>query len=296
MINTLSNIIKSTDEDFTEAWRSVSNIDRINTMRMHSDIEENQEHILDESEDEYEQSLGGSLSRIRIRLITILEILKLPTLLAEFTQEWTKYAQKATKLEFSHQIGELYCPSLECLNSYYLIIKELTSETKDIEAYISAYEINQLTGILRATPKIIYDRKLVPKNEAEVRKSIYEVLTTIFPDTARELDLPSTIKTYKPDIGIRHLKTLIEYKFSTDENDLKQAIDGIMADIPAYSGHASWQHFFAVFYITAPFYTEDQIRSHFDKKMIQNWKFLVVQGDGKRTKKKRQKSSKNKPN
>jgi hypothetical protein len=137
--------------------------------------------------------------------------------------------------------------------------------------------------ILESTPKIIQRAKLMPENEGQVREQIREVLGYAFRDVVREVPIPKNIKTYHPDIGVRSLMAAAEYKFIDKEAEAKAALDGIYADMHGYAGHSDWRSFYAVFYMTAPFYTQKDVEQEFRLvKAELSWTSMVLVGPGER--------------
>jgi len=61
-----------------------------------------------------------------------------------------------------------------------------------------------------------------------------------FRDATRSIDLPQSIKTYKPDLGVRSLQAAIEYKYANTKEKVKTALDAIYSDMRSYSGHSQW--------------------------------------------------------
>jgi hypothetical protein len=137
--------------------------------------------------------------------------------------------------------------------------------------------------ILANTPKIIDRAGLSPSSEAQVREAVREVLQFSFRDVVREIPLAKNLKVYKPDIGVRSLMAAAEYKFIDSETEAKTALDGIYADMRGYSGHPEWRSFYAVFYMTSPFYTQKDVDAEFELvKADLSWKPVVLVGPGKR--------------
>jgi hypothetical protein len=141
-------------------------------------------------------------------------------------------------------------------------------------------------NILASTPKIVASGRLIPSNEAQVRNAVRKVLGFAFPDVVREVPIPKNLKTYKPDIGVRSLLAAAEYKYIDSKSEAKSALDGIYADMRGYSGSHEWRSFYAVLYLTGPFYTQKDVEAEFELvKADLSWKPLVVFGDGRRTSK-----------
>jgi len=172
-------------------------------------------------------------------------------------------------------------------------LNALTSHVK-IESeseYENTNSIMLLEQILRGTAKMLSDREIEPTNEAEVRNEVYKTLIHVFPDTVREIPIAKISKTYKPDIGVRRLKSAIEYKFVSTSTEAKTAIGGIFEDINGYEGSLDWTTFYAVIYMTDNFITQDQVEAEFTlSKVPHHWKPIVVFGKGKREPKTKKKN------
>lgn len=150
-------------------------------------------------------------------------------------------------------------------------------------------EGREVTGLrvfetmLHNTPKIIERGGLKPSNEAEVRSAVRAVLQLAFRDVVREVPIPKSIKTYRPDIGVPSLMAAAEYKFIDLQQEAKAALEGIYADMRGYAGHHSWRSFYAVLYMTNNFYNQADVDHEFRLvKADLNWTPLVVIGPGAR--------------
>lgn len=150
-------------------------------------------------------------------------------------------------------------------------------------------EGREVTGLrvfetmLQNTPKIIERAGLSPSNETEVKDEVRDVLRFAFRDVVREVPIPKSIKTYRPDIGVPSLMAAAEYKFIDSTQEAKAALDGIYADMRGYSGHHAWRSFYAVLYMTGNFYTQADVDHEFRLvKADLDWTPLVVVGPGAR--------------
>lgn len=198
----------------------------------------------------------------------------------KLNQELSEYKNKIEKLALAPYLDVLYSPVLFIFKAHLSAITYHVEINNELESVNSHFLLER---ILRGTPKILEDRSIIPKNEAEVRKEVYNLLIHVFPDTVREFPIVKISKSYKPDIGIKSLKSAIEYKFIDSLTELKTAIGGIFEDIHGYDGSKDWTTFYAVFYMTKSFLTSDQIEAEFKLANVpNNWKLIAVTGDGKR--------------
>jgi hypothetical protein len=141
-----------------------------------------------------------------------------------------------------------------------------------------------LRNILNKTAVIIKDRGLVPRNESDVRNAILEVCNYSFIDAMREVGIPRILKHTKGDIGVPSLRTMIEFKFINSKSEMKSSLDGVYADMKGYK-HNDWDTFYGVFYMTQPFYTQEDVEKEFEMVSAdKTWTPIVVHGPGTRTK------------
>jgi len=137
--------------------------------------------------------------------------------------------------------------------------------------------------VLQNTPKIIEAKNLVPSNEAQVRHAVMEVLGFCFRDVVREIPISKNIKVYKPDIGVTSLMAAPEYKFIDSREKAKQSLGELYTDMKGYSGRYDWRSFYAVLYMTGPFYSQKDVDEEFRVvKADLSWTPIVVVGAGSR--------------
>ena len=75
-----------------------------------------------------------------------------------------------------------------------------------------------------------------------------------------------------------------QYKFIDSHADAKKALDETYADIKGYSGRYDWRSFYAIFYMTRPFYSQKAADEEFRLvKAELSWIPIVVVGAGGRT-------------
>ena len=141
-------------------------------------------------------------------------------------------------------------------------------------------------NILQNAGKIIKARTFEPKNEREIRTALREVLGFAFPDVVKEVRIEKSLKSYHPDIGVTSLMAAAEVKFVTTKEEATAALDGIYADLKGYSGRDDWRSFYAVIYMTEPFYSQKDVEREFRLvKAELSWTPFVVLGAGARKKK-----------
>lgn len=268
------NFIQNLDSQLSEATKIVDDLEE---MSYYSDVRH--EHY-----EFNELKLKGEIFEMHLKVIFALEYLGLATLLEKFKAEYEKYKDNITTLEIVPHIDILHSPVISLIWHFKNVIN-CQFEDKKSKDIIMGNDLSILERMLKGTAKIIADRKVLPKNEADVQKEIYNILLHVFPDTVREIPIPKIAKTFKPDLGIKHLKCAIEYKFVDSEKEAKLCIGGIFEDMMGYEGTDDWKTFFAVIYMTDNFMTQDQIVAEFElSKAKKNWKPIVVVGKGERKK------------
>jgi hypothetical protein len=272
-------------KDFLDANQLISDIERAEWDTMHS--HEHQEHhpYYDEEKEFNQERLVENLEGIKLKIDFAHEYLGLTKMSKKLTKELEKYNGEFGELKFISFVDVFYSPVKWILTRH---LNALTSHIKiETESeYEHTNSMMLLEQILRGTPKMLSDRKIEPTNEAEVRNEVYKTLIHVFPDTVREIPIAKISKTYKPDIGIKRLKSAIEYKFVDSESEAKLAIGGVFEDINGYAGSKDWTTFYAVIYMTDNFLTQDQVEAEFKlSKVPHHWKPIVVFGKGKRERK-----------
>lgn len=241
------------------------------------------ELIKEDEKDFNEEVLKFQLNSIINRIFIALDYLDLSATLEKFKLDIEKESNSEL-IKYEGWIDIHYSPKLNFLKDFVnsiLVDKELDNEVFENNSF------HILERILKGTPKIIFDRNIQPKNEAEVQREMQKVLIHVFPDTLREFSIPKITKTYKPDFGIKSLKCAIEYKFVDSEEEAKKFCGSIFEDVGAYEGYEDWKIFYAVIYMTQPFLTQEQVEEEFKiAKIPKNWKPIIVYGLGGRKKNK----------
>ena len=240
-------------------------------------------HYYNEENEMTESELKWRLERAYISLSLLMEHLSLTQFLSQFQAGFSNFEGKLEQVNSAPYIGDFYSEAHIYLRKYLFSLSALFGA--DLEKQQLNEKKSTLEGILLNTPKIIFDRGVEPKNEAEVRKSVYDLLIHVFPDTVREVPIIQNTKTYKPDIGVKSLSTAIEYKFADSAEEVKKAVGGLYEDMRGYAGSRDWNQFYAVIYMTNAFYTQQQVMSEFQHTSADaNWKPLLVIGQGARAK------------
>jgi hypothetical protein len=272
-------LLQDIAEQISAGWNSVSKIQGL-THYLRGDND-----FYDEEHDLARLEFKSQLKRLYISICALIEAIGMTELLAQFRSDYAEIPAKSlADLDFIPYVGELHSDTLGLFWKYHSTLSSLLGE--DTKQQIEDERRKQFEGILINTPKIVRDREIEPSNEAEVRKCVYDLLIHVFPDAVRETSIIQGTKTYKPDIGIKSLKTAAEYKFADSAEEVKKAIGGLYEDMRGYAGSEDWKHFFAVVYMTDAFFTQQQIMAEFKHTSAdENWKPILVIGKGARKKK-----------
>lgn len=207
-------LLKDIDEQISEGWSSVNKLEAL-SYRLSGEN--------DYADEEYEMemiSFESQLERIYISICLLLESLGYTSLLQDFKTGFAKFDGKLTSFSTLPYVGEQHSDVLGYFWKYHRTLSSLfgvDAKESDDRKQRSLFE-----SILQNTAKIVYDRKMQPTSEAEVRRCVYDLLIHVFPDTVREIPIAQITKTYKPDIGVRSLKAAAEYKYAVSEEEAKK--------------------------------------------------------------------------
>jgi hypothetical protein len=268
-------LLRDIDEQISDGWISVRNLESLSFDLTSANNYSDEEHEMEEL------AFESKLKRIHISLSLLLESLGYAELLGEFKNGYSKFVGNLTGTSVLPYVGERHSDVLGYFGQFHRTLSTLLGV--DVQETEQWKERALLESILQNTPKIVYDRDIEPSSEAEVRKCVYDILIHVFPDTVREIPIAQVTKTYKPDLGVRSLKTAVEYKYAVDETEAKTFIGGFYEDMRAYAGSEDWRQFYAVLYMTKPFFTLQQIQAEF--KIVgadKNWTPILVHGNGRR--------------
>lgn len=260
-------LVRDLERSFSQAW----------------DIFADYQYALMSNQDQsyYEEPLRDHIKSIWVRLQFAYEALGLSDLLAELRAGFEAHRDSLTSVGMT-MTGYPDSPSLSYLGMYFRPLKASVPSTEEADRAVA---VQQLERVLLGTPKLVKDRNLQPASEKDVRKAMYDLLIHFYPDTVREVSIAKQSKVYKPDIGVPSLKAAIEYKFVDSEKELKTALGGIYTDVAGYAGSEDWKVFFAVVYMTEPYFTQAQVEAEFKlSKVDRSWKPLLVVGKGARKK------------
>jgi len=120
----------------------------------------------------------------------------------------------------------------------------------------------KLENFLRKTPMILKDINVIPRNEPEMNRHMLHIIQYFFDDATGNYKIPKGFQNFTPDIVIRSLKTLVEFKLAKEKKHLKQLIRGIYEDTIGYSDPYGLKFYYSVFYMKEHYMTENQIKTY----------------------------------
>jgi hypothetical protein len=229
----------------------------------------------DYERDSTEFSLRVTIEKIYRQSVVLAERLGLPFYAAEILKARQKVRDLTRMVPSQWGPEALECPALAIAVDFFGPLEEMVEGPM-----ISGLEVFET--ILHNSAKIMYERGEKPSNEAEVRREIFSILKCTFHDAVREIPITKLFKTFKPDLGVRSLKAAAEYKYADTEQRVKEVLDGIYADMRGYAGDHRWKTFYAVIYMTQPFYSQQQIEKEFrNVSADRNWIPILLTGPGR---------------
>jgi hypothetical protein len=260
------------EDELREAHEALSEVDRLERSGDMSMID-------NPEDDRYEiatLTLSYHIDRALRAIGALAERLHVPSIEREVSKLRSKPARIAeTTRPFD---GDIHSEALQIAYNCFHPLRAM-SDAKAVTAHAV------LRNILDNSAVILRQAGVSPKNETEVRNAVLEVCRYSFPDAIKEVGIPQIIKTSKADIGVQSLRTVIEFKFVDTKQEMATALDGVYADMKGYT-HPDWDTFYGVFYMTGPFYVQEDVRRQFEiVRADARWSPVVVQGGGARVSK-----------
>lgn len=118
-----------------------------------------------------------------------------------------------------------------------------------------------------------------PKNEKEVHDRIEVFLRCLYPDLIRKPPLAKPVVSFIPDSGIPSIRTLIEYKFMSNQTQAGVIANEILADTRGYA-ESGWMQMVFVIYETKRFKTPYEWRQLlFSCGLKENIQLIVLHGE-----------------
>lgn len=111
-------------------------------------------------------------------------------------------------------------------------------------------EVAPLIEILKRCEKYLVHPTLFawpPCGEADVHERIEELLACNYPRLQHKPRLNKSIKNFEPDTGLPSIKTLVEYKYVSSQDDARRIVEEILADIGGYQSRDYVQFVFLIY-------------------------------------------------
>lgn len=211
-----------------------------------------------------------------------LEQLDLPRTRRQLTSDFRSFEKKGlSKTRFLPDFDSTECKPLECLQHYVDGIRLLSDTT---ESSLEQHERSRLEVLLRDTAVLTRKRGIAPRKEQDIQDVMNDYLSAAFPSYSTGFSIAGTLKNFKPDGGVRNLRTAIEFKFANSEQELNTALGGVFEDIAGYSGSDDWTRFYSVVYMTEPFKSEAAFGGDLKRAGATAWQAVLVNGSGQRKK------------
>jgi hypothetical protein len=209
--------------------------------------------------EEGKEMLEFYLAKSQQLVAMALEIGGLHETRTELLHEWRDFVDKKslTVTETTRYDAEWSRP-LEYLET---VVQGMKGAIGEGISSAEGFELAKFEAILKKTAYVVrHQRSITPQSEKDIRDVMHDYLSVFFPGYTTKLTIAKPIKTFIPDGGVPSLKAAIEFKFATSEKEVKQALDGIYADMIGYGGSQDWKRFYTVVYQTDEFVAEDAFR------------------------------------
>lgn len=229
--------------------------------------------LRDEPSEEYVQYW---LENAFIEMRLFLETANLLNALESIKRLHSLAKKNYSKADVSPESGEPYLIWASKLRQYVHAAESIFGEPK------SGTITKDVVEILRATQYSIIDPKCfdhAPRNERDVHVRIEAVLQCVFPDLINKPPITKQIKHFEPDTGLPSIRTLIEYKFITCNDEAKRVAEEVLADTRGYISQ-EWNQFVYVIYETKRIKPEKQWNQLFRSSDVgSNTSILVIHGE-----------------
>ncbi|MDS4068468.1 MAG: hypothetical protein RKO24_02490 [Candidatus Competibacter sp.] len=230
-------------------------------------------------------ALTSVLNEIHDLLLVVLEAADLPQTRSCLIKKWRELQKKGGigTNYYDDQFGYLRCPSFEYIAT---LIKGLRLASGDAMNLQESYELAKLETLLKKTPALLHRRKIEPDGEMKLQEIMHDYLDACFTEYKHPVIIPGIVKDFKPDGGIRNLRTAIEFKYANSREEVARSLGGIFEDAGGYSGSHDWTRFYSLIYQTEAFESEDRVHSEMTRAGLVTWKAILVTGGGTRGRRK----------
>jgi hypothetical protein len=207
-----------------------------------------------QEEDYFEEFIKYHLESAFVKLRVFLEAAGLPDVLKSVKQLHSLARKDYARIEQSPETGEPYLFWAQKLGQYLTSLECAFGEPK------SGTITKDVVEVLRAAQYSITDRKCfdhAPNNERDVHVRIEALLRCVFPVVLHKPNITKPIKNFEPDTGLPSIRTLIEYKFISTNDEAKRVCEELLADTRGYVS-MEWDSFIYVIYETKRIQSEKE--------------------------------------
>jgi len=228
-------------------------------------------------------ALTAALNDTYELLLVVLEASELSDTRSRLVDKWVQLGENegVGTTRYDHEFDYLECEAFEYISR---LIKSLRTVSGDAVGRSESYELAMLETILRKTPVLVHRRGVTPTGEINIQDVMHDYLQAFFTEYKHPITISGIIKDFKPDGGVRNLKTAIEFKYAANREEVGKSLGGIFEDAGGYSGSLDWTRFYSLIYQTEPFESEDRVKSEMTRAGLITWKALLVTGPGSRKK------------
>lgn len=217
------------------------------------------------------------LKRLHLFLRIALEAAGLSDALRNFDATWAGFSD-LTKTHWLQEVDAIASDPLEHLKNTVDGIRVLIGGG---QSPIQQADAKRLRGILEATAYLVRKRIENPSKESDIQVVMDDYLNACFMgDYIRKPQIPGFTKNFNADGGVKSLAAAIEFKFATNDTELKQVVSGIIEDTAGYKGSKDWTTFYSVIYQTEPFTTSTHFQADIRRVDGFMWEPIVVVGGG----------------
>jgi hypothetical protein len=151
--------------------------------------------------------LPSLLNNIKETLLVVFEAANLPDTRQRLIDQWAAFEKDGGigKTHFDQQFDYLESKPFDYIDKLVNSVRILGSEGL---APKDAYDLAMLETVLRKTPVLMHKRKIQPKSEKEIRDVMHDYLEAYFSEYKRSVTITGILRDFKPDSGVRNLKTV----------------------------------------------------------------------------------------
>lgn len=229
-----------------------------------------------------QEALEGYLQDAVTRLAIALDIAELRGTQAQLAERWEAFSRAkggVGSTRYYPEVDSLGCPALSYLETLISAIRTVRGKDSDLA---ERYELNKLELLLSKIPQMIRAEGMAPQSEKDVRDVVHKYLELYFTHYTKDVQIQGATRPFKPDAGITDLKVAIEFKYATDDKELRREIGELFEDSSGYAGSRDWRRFYLILYQTKALISLDRLKAELEKTARKNWTPILVSGEGAR--------------